>query len=51
MISMPEWVEKNIYLSEKTAADPGPLRISRAPYTQGPLLALGDHFIEEIVLV
>ncbi len=33
------------------AAEPGPLRISRTPYIKGPLDALGDIFIEEIVLV
>jgi phage terminase large subunit GpA-like protein len=50
-ISIPDWVEKNIKLSEKMAAEPGPLRIERTPYIRGPLEALGDVFIEEIVLV
>ena len=33
------------------AAEPGLLRISRTPYVRGPLLALQDIFIEQIVLV
>ena len=50
-ISIPDWVEKNIKLSEKMAGEPGPLRISRTPYVRGPLQALQDIFIEEVVLV
>ena len=50
-ISIPDWVGKNIVLSEKMAAEPGLLRISRTPYIRGPLEALGNIFIEEIVLV
>jgi phage terminase large subunit GpA-like protein len=50
-ITIPDWVEKNIILSEKMAAEPGLLRISRTPYIRGPLEALGNVFIEEIVLV
>jgi len=50
-ISIPDWVEKNIKLSEKMSAEPGSLRIDRTPYIRGPLEALGDLFIEEIVLV
>lgn len=50
-ISVPEWVERNIKLTEKMSAEPGPLRISRTPYIRGPLLALGNPFIEEVVLV
>ncbi len=50
-ISLSDWVERNIRLSEKTSAEPGPLRISRTPYIRGPLEALQDFFIEEIVLV
>jgi terminase, large subunit len=50
-ISIPEWVEKNIKLSEKMAAEPGSLRIDRTPYIRGPLEALDDNFIEELVLV
>ncbi len=50
-ISIPDWVERNVRLSEKTSAEPGPLRISRTPYIRGPLEALQDVFIEEIVLV
>ena len=50
-ISLPDWVEANVKLSDKMAAEPGPLRISRTPYIRGPLEALGNIFIEEIVLV
>jgi phage terminase large subunit GpA-like protein len=50
-ITIPEWVEKNINLSEKMAAEAGPLRISRTPYIEGPLLALQDIFVEQIVLL
>ena len=50
-ITVPEWVEKNVRLPRFTSAEPGPLRISRTPYTRGPLLALGSPFIEHIVLV
>lgn len=50
-ITIPDWIEKHIRLSEKMAAEPGPLRISRTPYTRGPLLVLGNYFVEEIVLV
>ena len=50
-ISIPDWVEKNIILSEKMAAEPGLLRISRTPYVRGPLQALQDIFIEHIILV
>lgn len=50
-ISVPDWVEKNIHLTEKMSAEPGPLRISRTPYIRGPLLALWNPFIEEVALV
>ena len=50
-ITVPDWVEKNVRLPRFTSAEPGPLRISRTPYTRGPLLALGSPFIEQIVLV
>jgi phage terminase large subunit GpA-like protein len=50
-ISVPDWVEKNIRLTEKMSAEPGPLRISRTPYIRGPLDALGSPWIEEVVLV
>jgi phage terminase large subunit GpA-like protein len=50
-ISIPDWAEKNIVLSEKMAAEPGLLRISRTPYIRGPLEACQDIFIEHIVLV
>jgi phage terminase large subunit GpA-like protein len=50
-ISIPDWIEKNVKLSEKTSAEPGALRIERTPYTRGPLVALGDLFIEEVILV
>jgi phage terminase large subunit GpA-like protein len=33
------------------AAEPGLLRISRTPYMRGPLLALQDIFIDQVVLV
>lgn len=44
-------MEKNVRLPRFTSAEPGPLRISRTPYTRGPLLSLGSPFIEQIVLV
>lgn len=44
-------MEKNVRLPRFTSAEPGPLRISRTPYTRGPLLALGSPFIEQMVLV
>ena len=50
-ITIPDWVEKHVRLPRFTAAEPGPLRISRTPYTRGPLLSLGSPFIEQIVLV
>lgn len=50
-ISIPDWVEKNVILTDKMSAEPGPFRIERTPYVRGPLLALGNPFIEEIVLV
>jgi phage terminase large subunit GpA-like protein len=50
-ISIPDWAEKNIILSEKMAAEPGPLRISRTPHIRGPLLAFQDIFIEQIIFV
>ena len=50
-ISIPEWIEKNVRLSEKMAAEPGLLRISRTPYTQGPLEALENIFVETVILV
>jgi len=49
-ITVPDWVEKNIRLSGKSCPEPGPLRISRTPYTRGPLLALGSPFIDWVVL-
>jgi len=50
-ISIPEWIQKNVRLSEKMAAEPGLLRISRTPYTKGPLRALENIFVETIILV
>jgi len=50
-ITVPDWVEENVKLPRFTAGEPGPLRISRTPYTRGPLLALGSPFIEWVVLV
>ena len=50
-ISIPEWIEKNVRLSEKMAAEPGLLRISRTPYTKGPLQALENIFVETVILV
>lgn len=50
-ISVPEWVENNVRLSDKMASEPGPVRISRTPYIRGPLLALGSTWIESVVLV
>lgn len=50
-ITVPDWIEKNVRLPKLTAAEPGPLRISRTPYTRGPLLSLGSPWIEHIVMV
>lgn len=50
-VSIADWVERNIKLSEKMSAEPGFLRISRTPYTRGPLQALENYFVEEVVLV
>ena len=50
LISIPDWVEKHVKLTGKSCDEPGPLRISRTPYTRGPLLALGSDFVEWIVL-
>ena len=49
-ISIPDWVEKNVQLTKHSSSEPGPLRISRTPYTRGVLLALGDHYVQWIVL-
>jgi phage terminase large subunit GpA-like protein len=50
-ISVPDWVEKHVRLTEKMSGIPGLLRISVTPYIRGPLEALGNLFIEEVVLV
>jgi phage terminase large subunit GpA-like protein len=50
-ISIPDWVEKNVKLPTFTSNEPGPLRISRTPYTRGPLEALQNNYIEWVVLV
>jgi len=50
-ITVPDWVEKNVRLPRFTSAEPGPFRISRLPYTRGPLLAFGSLFIEQTVSV
>jgi phage terminase large subunit GpA-like protein len=50
-ISIPDWVERNIILSEKMAARPGPLSIASTPYVRGIYEAWENPFIVEIVLV
>jgi len=50
-ISIADWVESNIYLSQKMTNEAGLLRISRTPYIRGPLTALGNVFIEEVIVV
>ena len=49
-ISIPDWVEQNVHLTLQSSNEAGPLRIARTPYTRGPLLALSDRFIEQILL-
>jgi len=50
-ITIDDWVEKNIILPEHTCPEPGPLKISRTPYTRGILQAFGSLYIEHIVIV
>lgn len=48
-ISIPKWVEDNVWLTKQSCSEPGPLRISRTPYIRGMLEAIGDFWIEHIV--
>lgn len=50
-ITIPEWVEQNVRLTDKMSPEPGLLRISRTPYIRGPLASLGHDYVEEVVLV
>jgi phage terminase large subunit GpA-like protein len=50
-ISICDWVENKFYISEKISAHPGYLQFSLTPYMRGPLEALVNIFIEEVVLV
>lgn len=50
-IPIDKWVEKNIILPAFTCDEPGPLRLSRTPYTRGPLKAFQSIYIDWIVLV
>ncbi len=50
-VSLGDWIEENVKLSEKNSAEPGPLRLDRTPYVRGPLEVLQDLFVEEVVLV
>ncbi len=49
-ISIVDWAEKNIILSSLTCPEPGPIRLSRTPYTRGVLEAFQSPFIDWIVL-
>jgi len=50
-LNLPDWCEKNIYLSELTCPEPGFLHISRTPYISGVLDAYSSIYIEHITLV
>lgn len=50
-LNLPDWAEKNIYLSELTCPEPGPLHISRTPYVRGVFEAFTSLYIEHIDLV
>lgn len=50
-LNLPDWCEKNIYLSELTCPEPGPLHILRTPYIRGVLDAYASLYIEHIDLV
>jgi len=50
-LNLPDWCEKNIYLSELTCPEPGPLHLSRTPYVRGVLDAYASLYIEHIDLV
>jgi len=49
-ISIPAWVEANVNLTKQSSAMPGKLQISRTPYTRGVLSAIGDFYIEHLIL-
>ena len=49
-MTVTEWVEANIVLSERVTAEPGPFRISRAPYGREILDAFGDPHVDEITV-
>lgn len=50
-ITVADWCEKNIVLSELTCPEPGPFRIARTPYVRGPLDAFQSPYVEHIVYV
>ncbi len=49
-LTVTEWCEENIVLSERVTEQPGPFRIHRAPYGRAILDAFGDPFVEFITL-
>lgn len=49
-ISIPDWVQDNVRLTKISCSEAGPLRISRTPYTRGMLEAIGDFYVEWIIL-
>jgi len=45
------WAEDSVVLSERTSAEPGPLRLDRTPYLREPLACWRDVGVEQIVLM
>jgi phage terminase large subunit GpA-like protein len=50
-ITVSQWADKNRYVSQESAAEPGPWRTSRTPYLQEPMDAFTDYKIKLLVLV
>jgi phage terminase large subunit GpA-like protein len=49
-VSISEWVEENVRLTKQSSSEAGPLRISRTPYTKEILEAIGNYYIEWVVM-
>lgn len=49
-LTVSEWTEDNRYLSQETTAEAGRYDIGRAEYQRGPMDAISDPEVEEVVL-
>jgi phage terminase large subunit GpA-like protein len=50
-MSVDEWADAYRYLSPESSAEPGKFSTSRAPYQRGPMEALSDPRVKQVVLM